>query len=61
VNAASGTHTFSSAIETVMSKLEVIIEIGDKLSTVRMIASISSFQLTWLPRSIPMPRPHGKF
>jgi hypothetical protein len=61
VNAASGTHTFSSAMKTVMSKLEVIIEIGDKLSTVRMIASISSFQLTGLPRSIPMLRPHGRF
>ncbi|KAJ7876523.1 hypothetical protein B0H14DRAFT_2501365, partial [Mycena olivaceomarginata] len=39
VNAASGTHTFSSAIETVMSKLEVIIEIGDKLSTINPYAT----------------------
>jgi hypothetical protein len=48
VNAASGTHTFSSAIEAVMLKLEVIIQIGDKISMVRTIASISSFQLIWL-------------
>jgi acetylornithine/succinyldiaminopimelate/putrescine aminotransferase len=47
-DAASNTNTLSSAIEMVMSKLEIIVQIGDEVSTVRTIASISNFRLTWL-------------